>query len=258
MTKKKKRKKRKDLTEVAGGLSVPPQAKKKAKRQNTEPTVAAASSNARDGGSSSNVKPQDLTGEGHGPHFKLPSKAKPPSQTSGEQLPLLHGRITNINDEWQTTKESWAEITSVLKKYQKKCVWMPFYYDGKCADHLRELGFGSKVIHEKKDFFDRVKDKAFMKKVDLVLDNPPYTGQDLKERILSALATANKPFCLLLPSSVIFTKFIRDCLDMPAVQIIVPRKVFVKKEGDDNKPVPFKYLIWLCHRMKLPKDLNFV
>ena len=32
------------------------------------------------------------------------------------------------------------------------------------ADYLRDLGF-SKVIHEKKDFFERVKDKAFMKRV---------------------------------------------------------------------------------------------
>jgi len=244
MAKKKKRKK--DLVEVSGGLSIPPSSvssKKRSKKQKTGAggSPASTGSSAGSSGGKQNDGNASLS-ESHGPHFKLP---------------LLEGRITNINDEWQTTKESWEEIKPIVMKYQKKTVWMPFYYDGACADYLRDLGF-SKVIHEKKDFFERVKDKAFMKRVDLVLDNPPYTGQDLKERILTALTKANKPFCLLLPSSVIFTKFIRDCLDMPAVQIIVPRKVFVRKAGDNQNAVPFKYLIWLCHKMKLPKDLNFV
>ena len=34
-------------------------------------------------------------------------------------------------------------------------IWMPFYYDGACAEHLRALGF-SHVIHEQEDFFVKV------------------------------------------------------------------------------------------------------
>ena len=56
------------------------------------------------------------------------------------------------SDEWQTCKESWLEITPILSRYKKKRVWMPFYYDGKCSQHLRECGFRH-VWHKKRDFF---------------------------------------------------------------------------------------------------------
>lgn len=284
MTKKKKRKKKKDLVQQSssyGRLSVPPtvrggdgkgggrgvgggerqegekdsnskevpngsvgksRKKQKRGRSTKELVVDQAANRNVDGGAERKDGNEDQE-EQHGPHFKLPSSS------------FANSRPTTVNDEWQTTKESWQEISSVIKHYKKKCVWMPFYYDGKCGDYLRELGY-SKVVHEKKDFFVRVKDPSFMKRVDFVLDNPPYTGQDLKERILIALVKSNKPFCLLLPSSVIFTKFLRDTLNMPLVQIIVPRKVHVRKTGRDQ--VPFKYLVWICYKMKLDKDLIFV
>ena len=45
-------------------------------------------------------------------------------------------------------------------------IWMPFYYDGACADHLRALGFGH-VHHRKEDFFVKA-------------SHPPgVTGRDL-------------------------------------------------------------------------------
>ena len=38
-----------------------------------------------------------------------------------------------------------------------------------------------------------------MRSVDVVIDNPPYTGAGMKERVLSALVGSGLPFCLLLP-----------------------------------------------------------
>ena len=51
-----------------------------------------------------------------------------------------------VNDEWQTTADAWAELAPLLAHWKKRRVWMPFYYDGQCAVHLRELGF--KVRHQ--------------------------------------------------------------------------------------------------------------
>lgn len=39
-----------------------------------------------------------------------------------------------------------AQVAEVFAGYRSKRVWMPFYYDGQCADHLHSLGFEN-VVH---------------------------------------------------------------------------------------------------------------
>ena len=132
---------------------------------------------------------------------------------------------------------------------------MPFYYDGECAKHLKELGF-ERVIHTNEDFFEKIKDKQFMRTVDVIWDNPPYTSQETKQKLLEGLKSTGKPFCMLLPLPVVHAQFVRDILDMTKVQCIIPRKVRVCKTNKD--PVPFKYLVWLCYKCNLNKDLYFI
>ena len=112
---------------------------------------------------------------------------------------LLSGSL--VNDEWQTVRRSWAQVAEVFAGYRSKRVWMPFYYDGKCAEHLHSLGFEN-VVHRQEDFFERVLDKKFLKTVDLIWDNPPYTSAETKEKVLRALAASGLPFAMLLPISV--------------------------------------------------------
>ena len=132
---------------------------------------------------------------------------------------------------------------------------MPFYYDGACAEHLRSLGFEN-VVHRREDFFERVLDAKFLKKIDLIWDNPPYTSAETKERVLRALAASGLPFAMLLPISVLHVAFVREGLDMDEGQAIVPRRVWVRKT--DGGELPFKYLCWLCRGCRLPRDLLFV
>jgi len=132
---------------------------------------------------------------------------------------------------------------------------MPFYYDGACAEHLRALGFRH-VIHQAEDFFVKVKDARFMKKVDLIWDNPPYTSPETKERVLRALVASGKPFAMLLPISILHVGFVREIVDTDKVQTIIPRRVHVCKTG--KEVVPFKYLCWLCHGLELPRDLYLI
>ena len=40
-----------------------------------------------------------------------------------------------------------SQVAEVFAGYRSKRVWMPFYYDGKCADHLHSLGFEN-VVHQ--------------------------------------------------------------------------------------------------------------
>jgi len=163
------------------------------------------------------------------------------------------GIKTMVNDEWQTCHSAWEALVPIFgTAIQKKCIWQPFFYDGECKKHLEVLGF-TDVVHTSDDFFVKVKDKKFMKKVDLIWDNPPYTNQDIKEKVLRALSESGKPFCVLLPLSILHAQFARDILDTKAIQVVIPRKVLVKKKNQN--PVPFKYLVWLCYKVGLEKDL---
>ena len=35
------------------------------------------------------------------------------------------------------------------------------------------------MVHKKEDFFKRINDGPFVRSVDVVIDNPPYTGGEL-------------------------------------------------------------------------------
>ncbi|CAK9075265.1 unnamed protein product [Durusdinium trenchii] len=185
-----------------------------------------------------------------GPSGRGRSTVGPPVATKSG---FLSCRVAN--DEWQTTREAWQAIAPYFEAYKKKTVWMPFYYDGACADHLRSLGFVN-VIHRQEDFFERVLDLKFLRGIDLIWDNPPYTAPEMKERVLRALAQCGKPFVMLLPISVLHVGFVRDIIDMKRVQALIPRRVHVRKSGEEI--LPFKYLCWFCFGTKLPRDLIFV
>ncbi|CAE7269716.1 unnamed protein product, partial [Symbiodinium pilosum] len=78
----------------------------------------------------------------------------------------------------------------------------------------------------------------------------------MKEKVLRALADCGKPFAMLLPISILHVGFVREIIDMNQVQVIIPRRVHVRKSGQDV--LPFKYLCWFCVGTKLPRDLIFV
>jgi hypothetical protein len=187
---------------------------------------------ARGRSSSAGAAPQPAVAEG--PHFSFPSIK---------------------NDEWQTTRRSWAELAPLLARFKGKTCYMPFYYDGLCAEHLRSLGF-RKVLHSNSDFFKQAERTKFMDKVDLIVDNPPYCGKDMKEKVLQTLARTGKPFVMLLPSSVLHSRVLLQALDPQHIQVVYPRRVFVKKTDADE--VPFKYLIWLAYRCSFKRDVYFI
>jgi hypothetical protein len=112
-----------------------------------------------------------------------------------DKIESVRGPPVNLktmhSDEWQTTLEGWRPMAELLKAeksertssstesgcssftpYKSRSIWQPFFYDGECSKHLQTLGF-QKVLHGAEDFFEKIKDAKFMKKVDLIWDNPP-------------------------------------------------------------------------------------
>ena len=166
-------------------------------------------------------------------------------------------RFSIEDDEWATSQRAWNALAKHLEKFKGKKIWAPFYYDGKVKTRLKQAGFRGKVTHEKRDFFKLMNDAKFLANVDAIIDNPPYTGKGMKEKILTKLIAKDVPFCLLFPLGVLHSKFLRDLTAAKArrkkVQAIVPRRVFVHKEFGEE--LPFKYLVWLCYGLELERDL---
>jgi len=172
-------------------------------------------------------------------------------------------------DQWQTTLEGWRPVAEQVlevyakktgkssSSYAKKNIWQPFFFDGECQQYLQNLGFTS-VIHTQDDFFKKLHDQDFMKKVDIIWDNPPYTTLKMKERVLRALEKCGKPFCILVPITVVQGKMITDVLkELDKIQLIIQRKVYARN-GAHEKVTTCKGLCWLCYRMDLPHDLYII
>lgn len=109
------------------------------------------------------------------------------------------------SDKYETPEWCW----DIIKPYipENKVIWEAFYLNGKSGDYLSKLGFD--VIHRNEDFF-------LNNHGDIVVSNPPYTKNKL---VLRRLKLLDKPFILLLPISIIATKYFK--------------KIF-KNEIDDN------------------------
>ena len=165
------------------------------------------------------------------------------------------GRFSIEDDEWATSQRAWNALATHLARFKRKKIWSPFFYDGRVKGRLQKAGFIGKITHEKKDFFKAINDSKFIANVDVIIDNPPYTGKGMKEKILTLLVTKDIPFCLLLPLGVLHAKFLRDLTKnrREKVQAIIPRRVFVHKENEEE--LPFKYLVWLCYGLELERDL---
>ena len=265
------------MKRIASSGGVREGTKKKRKKQQKLPAATVAASGSDDDGTATAVfvPPRCAVPELLGPHHIHRAERPVASGDSGGG----GGSAREDSDEWQTCKESWAELAPLLAHFKRKRVWMPFYYDGVCATHLRDVGFKS-VFHKRRDFFQLAKDSSFLAQIDVIIDNPPYTGETMKTNVLRALRATNKPFCVLLPLTVLHSKLLRDVLDTKHVQAIIPRRVMVrksetdctaKKKGKKNSggggdgggamgggAVPFKYLVWLCYRMGIKGGLQFV
>ena len=182
--------------------------------------------------------------------------SRAPASASQHGSHFAHGASGLVNDEWQTTLEAWGELApALLPSFRTQRLWCPFYYDGQCKAHLTTLGF-EHVYHEEADFFTLAADEGFLTTVDIIVDNPPYTSAETKEAVLKALMASGKPWCVLLPSSVLFSTLFREIVDTSKVQLVLPRRLKVCKT--DGPPVPFKQMVWVCHGLELAHDLWFV
>lgn len=109
------------------------------------------------------------------------------------------------DDHCETSPTAYADIVPFLKLVAKKLkkdpdaliIYDPYYCAGSVVQHLNRLGFSR--VHNTPDDFYQVISSQRVPEHDVVLTNPPYSGNHF-ERLIDFLKSNGKPFLLLLPS----------------------------------------------------------
>ena len=151
------------------------------------------------------------------------------------------------HDDYMTPKSAWEAVKNYIPA--NKVIWEAFYGNGDSGNYLKELGFN--VIHEDIDFFTH-------NKGDIVVSNPPFT---LKKEIIERLVKLNKPFMLIMPSSTLNCKYVRESIKNE-IQIIIPRKRIQFKKLEAGKLIDTNKCnfdcFYFCYKMGLSRDIIFL
>ena len=150
-------------------------------------------------------------------------------------------------DDYMTPKYAWENILHLIPK--NKVIWEAFYGDGVSGKYLTELGFNT--IHEPIDFFEN-------NKGDIIVSNPPFSKS---KEVITRLKELDKPFIIIMPSSKIYTSYMRCNFMNKGLQIIIPRKrIHFNKLVNGKKPENWKNAcnfdcFYYCYKIGLEKDI---
>ena len=155
------------------------------------------------------------------------------------------------HDDYMTPQYAWKNIQQYIPK--DKIIWEAFVGDGKSGEYLRELGC-KKVIQEDLDFFN----DETLPEYDLIVSNPPFSKS---KEVVTRLRELNKPFILIMPSSKLNTRYMRQ-YNNTGLQIIVPKnRIHFDKKIDGKTPKGWKNscnfdCFYYCWKLNLQNDLT--
>jgi len=124
-------------------------------------------------------------------------------QEGGSHTPGYNFEGANFLDHFETPLKAYQDIESALTliardlgvKSAQLRIYDPFYCDGSVKTHLAQLGFEN-VYNENEDFYTSER-YANPSMFDVVVTNPPYSGEH-KEKCMNWLRQTEKPFFCLL------------------------------------------------------------
>lgn len=119
---------------------------------------------------------------------------------------IAHAFITVADDHCETPPNAYADVTLILDELARRlgkdrrtlAIWDPYFCAGAVVRHLGKLGFVC-VRNENVDAYaSMAADPAARFAYDVLLTNPPYSG-DHVERLCRFVAASGKPSLLLVP-----------------------------------------------------------
>lgn len=163
-----------------------------------------------------------------------------------EDEPLLVGSFRNGRvepifpyetiqiDHCETPREAYADIVPILKRLTPKNaelrVYDPFFCDGAVKRHLESLGFAD-VYNEREDFW-QVAAENRMPPFDVLVTNPPFSGDNI-EKLINICLKLDKPFFMLVPNWM----YTKDWFVSSGAQAREPLLVVPQKRYEFHSPV---------------------
>jgi len=144
-------------------------------------------------------------------------------------------------DHCETPQEAQQHISLFLtylakevlgKENSQLVIYDPFYCEGKVITNFSNLGF-TNVINPCEDFYD-VLQSGLLPEFDVIVTNPPYSGDHI-ERFLKFCVSTSKPWFLLLPNFVYMKDYYKTAL-IPESKIVPQRVFYIVPEK--------RYLFW--------------
>lgn len=116
---------------------------------------------------------------------------------------------TDADDHCESPLEAYKDILPFLKDFNERkgstdeiCIYDPYYCNGAVLDNFKSLGF-SKIYNRKEDCY-RIWNTSAYPSHDLLVANPPYSGEHIEKLIdhVTSKSFGNRPFLLLMPQFV--------------------------------------------------------
>jgi hypothetical protein len=151
----------------------------------------------------------------------------------------------NNNDDYSTP----FEYLSIIDKFipQGSNICDPFYNDGLVVEEWKKLN--RDIIHVNSDFFQSEYD------CDTFVSNPPFS---IIKKVLKKLFEIDKSFALLIPIQKICQLKVQKIIKNKNIQIVICNIYIGFLKNGKRTRCPSQYFAWVCYRMDLPRDLNYV
>ncbi|CAJ1967107.1 unnamed protein product [Cylindrotheca closterium] len=170
---------------------------------------------------------------------------------------------TDADDHCESPLQAYKDIVPFLKDFNERkastgelCIYDPYFCNGAVIENFNSLGF-SKVYNRKEDCY-KVWGTSSYPSHDLLVTNPPYSGDHIEKLIdhVTSKSFGNRPFLLLMPQWVhkkdyyiSKTKGIRPFFVVPRKRYIyLPPPSFRKSKKSDvhKKSSPFvsMWFVW--------------
>mmetsp|Transcript_17451 Transcript_17451/g.33681 ORF Transcript_17451/g.33681 Transcript_17451/m.33681 type:complete len:450 (-) Transcript_17451:240-1589(-) len=123
----------------------------------------------------------------------------------------------NPDDHCETSADAYRDVVPVLdllagrlkKSREELQIYDPYYCAGAVKTHLLSLGFPN-VYNECEDFYDKLKNPDKLPMHDVIITNPPY-GEEHIRQLLRFCLSNNKPYLLLLPDYICGKDYYQPC-----------------------------------------------
>ena len=136
-------------------------------------------------------------------HLRIAGAVRTPGALSARPFEAL------AEDHCETPFQAFRDIEPLLfalaarlkKPKADLRIYDPFYCEGSMVEHLNALGFAS-VYNRNEDFYE-VRRRGAVPDHDVVVTNPPFSGEHIVETLrFCAQGNGGRPFLLLLPNFV--------------------------------------------------------